>query len=170
MRPIVTPTRKSHPSCVPLPLSGKRVCPTRPIPDGEGRRSIEIVINMLAGVVKGGDTSILGPELRRIGQSRFLRITSERSTAWEDCAKSASFSIITPRSRSGRTSVVIDHPSRYEASHEPGDAVLIGRNAIGLSRVSRSSSVSWRITTHSPSRSVYSTFSWSTSTSSIWPR
>jgi hypothetical protein len=35
-------------------------------------------------------------------------------------------------SRSARTSVVIDHPSRYEAMHMPGNAVLTGRTAISL--------------------------------------
>jgi hypothetical protein len=65
---------------------------------------------------------------------------------------------------------VIAHSSSYEGPYIPENPMLTGRTAIGFSRVSRISSVSWRITRDSPSRSVYSTFSWPISTSSIWPR
>ena len=47
---------------------------------------------------------------------------------------------------------------------------LTGRTARAFSRVSSTSSVSWRITRRSPSRNVYSTLSTLISTSSRWPR
>jgi hypothetical protein len=48
--------------------------------------------------------------------------------------------------------------------------LLVVRTASGFSRVSSTSSVSWRITRRSPSRNAYSTFSRPISTSSSWPR
>jgi hypothetical protein len=48
--------------------------------------------------------------------------------------------------------------------------LLTGRTTTGFSRLSWISSVSWRITRRSPSRSVYSTLSKLISTSNIWPR
>ena len=54
----------------------------------------------------------------------------------------------------------------------PGSShlLLTGRTARAFSRVSSTSSVSWRITRRSPSRSAYSTLSRLISTSSSWPR
>jgi len=48
--------------------------------------------------------------------------------------------------------------------------LLTDRTARGFSRVSSSSSVSWRITRRSPSRNAYSTVSRPISISSNWPR
>src|SRR5262249_9223640 len=56
-------------------------------------------------------------------------------------------------------------------NHELAATLLLtGRTTTGFSRLSRSFSVSWRITRDSPARSAYSTFSGPISTSSVWPR